>query len=133
VREVADEFDAILGVRVFSVATSPLPAQRVETTYNNTIERDQLEVLTWSADWYPLVSLITFRTVYNAGNVEGFKVIARHEFGHALGLNHSFDTSHIMVGGPAPSVQHFATDEIAVLRTFYAIPRGWNVRYYERE
>ena len=133
VREVADEFDAILGVRVFSVATSPLPAQRVETTYNGTIERDQLEVLTWSADWYPLVSLITFRIVYNAGNVEGFKVIARHEFGHALGLNHSFDTSHIMVGGPAPSVQHFATDEIAVLRSFYAIPRGWNVRYYEHE
>lgn len=133
VREVADEFDAILGGRVFSIATAPLPPIRLETTYNNIIERDQHEILSWSADWYPLVSLITFRTEYNATNVDGFKVIIRHEFGHALGLNHSFDTNHIMVGGPAPSVQHFAPDEIAVLRTYYAIPRGWNVRYYERE
>jgi hypothetical protein len=133
VREVADEFDAMLGVRVFSVATVPLPGVRLETTYNNIIERDQHEVLEWSTDWYPLVSLISFRTVYGATNVSGFKVTARHEFGHALGLNHSFDTSHIMVGGPAPSVQHFAPDEIAVLRTYYAIPRGWNVRYYEHE
>ncbi len=133
VREVADEFDAILGGRVFSIATSPSPPIRLETAYSTIIERDQHEILTWSADWYPLVSLITFRTVYNATNVDGFKVIARHEFGHALGLNHSFDTRHIMVGGPAPSVPHFSTDEIAVLRTYYAIPRGWNVRYYERE
>lgn len=133
VREVADEFDAILGQQVFSVATDPLPSIRVETTYNTIIERDQCEVLVWSADWYPLVSLITFRTVYNATNVDGMKVIIRHEFGHALGLNHSFDTRHIMVGGPAPSVPHFTPDEIAVLRTYYAIPKGWNVRYYERE
>jgi Matrixin len=132
VREVADEFDAILGQRVFSVATDPLPAERVETTYNGIIERDQHEVLEWSADWYPVLSLIEFRTVYNSTNADAFKLTARHEFGHALGLNHSLDTHHLMVGGPAPSVSAFSTDEIAVMRTFYAIPRGWNVRYYER-
>jgi hypothetical protein len=131
VREVADEFDAYLGQRVFSVAPIPLPADRVETTYSGILERDHLEILEWTTDWYPLLALIEFRTTYSASSEEAFKVIVRHELGHALGLNHSLDTGHIMVGGPAPSVLHFSTDEIAVLRTFYIIPRGWNVRYYE--
>lgn len=132
VREVADEFDDIVGERVFSVATLPLPPIRIETTYNSIIERDQHTVLEWSDDWYPLSSLITFRTVYSASVEDAFKITVRHEMGHALGLNHSLDTNHIMVGGPAPSVEHFSTDEIAVLRTYLTIPRGWNVRYYER-
>lgn len=132
IREAADEFDALLGQRVFSVATVPLPATRVETTYNGIIERDQHEVLEWTTDWYPLVSIIEFRTTYSASVEDAFKVICRHELGHALGLNHSVDPAHLMTGGPAPSVPTFTSDEIAVMRTFYAIPRGWNVRYYQR-
>jgi hypothetical protein len=131
-REVADEFDAFLGQRVFTVATLPLPASRIETTVTGILDRDQLEVLEWTTDWYPLVSLISFRTEYTLPIEDVFKVVARHEFGHSLGLNHSTDTRHIMVGGPAPSVQTFDSDVIAVMRTFYIIPRGTNVRYYER-
>jgi hypothetical protein len=131
VREVADEFDAFLGQKVFSVATAPV-GSHVETAYDGTVERDQAQTIEWTPDWYPLVTLVTFRIEYTASVEDAFKQIARHEFGHALGLNHSTDTRHLMVGGAAPAVTHFDTDEIAVMRTYYIIPRGWNVRYYER-
>jgi predicted Zn-dependent protease len=75
---------------------------------------------------------VTFRTEYTAPVEDAFKLVARHELGHALGLNHSADRQHLMVGGAAPSVSYFDSDEIAVLRTYYIIPRGTNVRYYER-
>jgi hypothetical protein len=132
IREVADEFDAYLGQHVFTVATPPLPASRVETAYDGTVSTDQLEVLQWTTDWYPILGLVTFKTEYTAAVEDAFKVVARHELGHALGLFHSTDTRHLMVGGPAPSVSHFDSDEIAVMRTYYIIPRGTNVRYYER-
>ena len=133
VREAADEFDAFFfGQRTFSVATMPLPGQRVETTYSTTVITSSHEVLEWSTDWYPLVSLIEFKADYTATTEDAFKQTVRHELGHALGLNHSTDPLHLMLGGPVPAVSFFDTDEIAVMRTYLCIPRGWNVRYYER-
>jgi hypothetical protein len=132
IRDVADEFDAFFDQRTFSVATTPLPPERIETTYDGSAVHDSHIVLEWTTDWYPLVSLVEFREEYTTSVEDAFKLVVRHELGHALGLNHSTDTRHLMLGGPAPAVSHFDTDEIAVMRTYYAIPRGWNVRYYER-
>ncbi len=133
IRSVAAELDAIIGVTTFLNVTDPLPPIRIETTYNGTISRDRYSVLDWSTDGYPLSALIEFRVHYTVDSEEPFKVIIRHEFGHALGLNHSLDPRHVMVGGQAASVPTYTADEIAVLRTYYAIPRGWNVRNYERD
>jgi hypothetical protein len=132
IRDVADEFDAFFDQRTFSVATTPLPSERIETTYDASAVHDSHIVLEWTTDWYPLVSLVEFREEYTTSVEDAFKLVIRHELGHALGLNHSTDTRHLMLGGPAPAVSHFDTDEIAVMRTYYAIPRGWNVRSYER-
>jgi len=132
IREVGSEFDQIIGLTVFIDGTS-LPPERVETTYSGLVERDRYGVTVWSTDWYPLVGLIEFRTVYTLPTVEAFKVTVRHEMGHSLGLGHSLDTHHLMVGGPAPSVAAFSADEVAVLRSIYRIPRGWDNRRYLRE
>ncbi|HEX6789795.1 MAG TPA: matrixin family metalloprotease [Candidatus Krumholzibacteria bacterium] len=132
IRSVAAEFDEILGGQVFLPVNDATIAARVETTYNGIISRDRYTQLTWSDDWYPLAGLIEFRVLYSAETVEAFKQIVRHEFGHSLGLNHSNDSGHLMVGFQAARVPTFTNDEVAVLRTFYAIPRGWNVRRFQR-
>jgi hypothetical protein len=86
IRSVGDEFAAFIGSPVFYPAGSPLPAERVETTYNNSISHDRHSFIEWTLDWYPLVSLIEFRTHYTLSVEEAFKVTIRHELSHSLGL-----------------------------------------------
>lgn len=120
---VAAEFDGIFDVPAFHpVETSP--AVGVEIAYSPSIYADNYSVEEWSPDYYPLKGRIRFRTHYAASTVESFKVIIRHEFGHALGLYHSLDRRHLMVGGQVATVPWFSAEELAALRARYRIPRG---------
>ncbi|HEX5131269.1 MAG TPA: matrixin family metalloprotease [Candidatus Krumholzibacteria bacterium] len=128
---VAAEFDAILGTQVFRIV-SVRNGIGVETAYRDDIPQDKYGVTEWTSDWYPHIGLIQFRTVYTPATQQILERTARHEFGHALGLNHSSDINHIMVGGVAPQVNAFSADEIAVLQTLYRVPRGFDNRRYDR-
>jgi hypothetical protein len=130
VHGVAGEFDAILGRPVFRLVDAS-PATGVAVEFRDDIGRDNYQVTRWTADEYPEQGRVEFRTVYAPASRDAFEVVARHELGHALGLNHSTDTLHLMVGGPAPAVSRFSPDEIAVLRCFYGIPRGWDNALYD--
>lgn len=130
---VGEELAGVIGSPVFYPAPDPLPAARVETTYNGVISRDRYSIKEWSPDYYPLAGLIEFRVLYTPSTVEPFKQIIRHEFGHALGLNHSTDPGHLMIGFVAASVPTFTPDEVALLRSYYCIPRGWDMRRYTRD
>jgi hypothetical protein len=132
IQRVAGEFDAILGTSVFNLVSAPVP-EGVETVYRDGLARDYYNVVEWTSDWYPRLALIEFRTVYTPASVVVLEVTARHELGHALGLGHSLDTLHLMVGGPAPNVDYFSADEVAVIRCFHGLPRGWNNRGFVRK
>ncbi len=133
VERVAGEFNAILGATVFDVVETGL-TNGVETVYIEGLPQDNYGVAEWTTDWYPRRGLIEFRTVYTAQFESVLEVVARHEIGHVLGLNHSSDLAHIMVGGSvAPQVPGFSSDEIAVMQCRYHLPRGWDCRGFERE
>lgn len=132
IERVAGEFNAILGETVFTVVTTGL-TNGVETVYVDGLARDNYGVEEWTADWYPRLGLIEFRTVYSESTESSLEVVARHEMGHVLGLNHSNDYAHLMVGGVFPQVAYFSNDEIALIRCRYHLPRGWDCRRYEQD
>lgn len=132
IERVAGEFNAILGEPVFTVVTTGL-TNGVETVYVDGLPQDNYGVAEWTSDWYPRLGLIEFRTVYSAPTVSVLEVVTRHELGHALGLNHSNDWAHLMVGGVAPQVDYFSNDEIAVIKCRYHLPRGWDSSRYEQQ
>jgi hypothetical protein len=120
---VAAEFDAIIGTPLFQVV-GDMPALGVHVEYSSDIYADNYAVEEWTDDWFPVQARIRFRTSYSPGSLEPFKVVIRHELGHALGLNHSADRRHLMVGGQSPGTSWFSDDELHVIEALYRIPRG---------
>jgi len=132
ITRVAGEFDAILGQPVFNVVTTT-PTTGVETFYVDELPRDNYDVTVWTSDWYPSRARIQFRTAYTPAYENALVRTARHELGHALGLNHSLDPAHTMVGGIATAVDTFSVDEVSVIRCLYTIPRGFDTRLFIRD
>jgi hypothetical protein len=129
IMSVLPGFDAILGRTVFEVVDA-VPESGVSVAYLDNIYADNYRVTEWSPDYFPVNGLIQFRTTHGATNIEAFRGTIRHEFGHVLGLMHSADSRHLMVGGHASSTTTFTPVEEDVLRALYHIPRGHdNLRF----
>ncbi len=133
IHQTALDLNPYIGIDVFNVLND-VPQVGVECIYPADLPLDNYGFTLWSSDWYPLQAEIEFRRVYTSASAPVFVIVSRHELGHALGLiNHSRDTSHLMVGGMFPQVDNFTADELALIRVLYRIPRGTPISQYIRE
>lgn len=125
-------FDELLDTRVYRIVDTP-PETGVSVTYVPDLYADNYRVTEWTGDYYPQKGLVKFRTVFSSSSVGTFRQTISHEFGHALGLHHSGDRHHLMVGGTVSSVDWFSNDEILVIKALYRIPRGHDMRSHIQE
>jgi len=132
IHQTALDLNSFIGMDLFNVVSEDPPVG-VYCHYPPDLTFDNYGVRQWSADWYPVVADIEFRRVYTAASIVPFVRVVRHELGHALGLNHSFDTNHLMMGGIAPQRDYFSDDELAVIRVLHHVPRGTHIGHYARD
>jgi hypothetical protein len=132
INQVVTDLGPYLDLDAFRVVDSE-PEIGIKCIYRSDITYDNFGIDLWSEDHYPLKGTAEFRTAYTPPTLVQFQKTIRHEMGHALGLRHSADPGHLMVGGMSPQVTNFTPDEVALIWTFYHIPRGVDMSLYIRE
>jgi hypothetical protein len=122
IQGVIAEIESSLGRDVFR-SVSESPSVGVSCCYRTGIPRDYYRRDELSAEENPIRGTVAFRTVYTAASENTFARVVRHELGHVLGLHHSIDNSHMMLGGvSAPRVDRFASEELLTIRLIYGFP-----------
>jgi len=129
IKEQLDMWENLTGID-FWVEVDHIPTVGFYTIYQSNISRDYYEGLISEPPGLPILGRIHFRTVYDPSTAQSLKTIAAHELGHVLGMAHSSDEGHLMIGGRASAVTQPTLDEIWLARIMYHIPRGTDLLWY---
>ncbi|MDH3215486.1 MAG: matrixin family metalloprotease [Candidatus Krumholzibacteria bacterium] len=132
VKNVFLRWETWLGRDLFEFVGS-LPDIGVSILYFSGATREHYDVYERDADWFPVKGRIWLRTIWGDDTVGSFQRILAHEVGHALGMGHSTDPDHLMIGGISQRVAEPTPDEIWLGRAMYTLPRGTPLEWYRWE
>jgi hypothetical protein len=124
-------WETLTGMSLFEFTNSQ-PTHGAYIRYVDPDLRDLYDVLERDADLFPTLGRVSIRSAYDPTMVLGFTAIAAHEAGHVLGLGHSNDTGHLMVGWKSPGSLQPTEDEIDLVRVLYRLPRGVEYKWFLR-
>ncbi|UCG52261.1 MAG: hypothetical protein JSW58_01520 [Candidatus Latescibacterota bacterium] len=132
VKDIFIEWEDLIGVDVFEFVES-VPDTGVFVEYADDIAREHYRITVWDELGLPVQGAISLRTLHSDTTLAIFQVIVRHEVGHALGMNHSADELHIMIGGRFPAVTVPSPDEINLGKVMYHTPRLFNFGWHRQD
>jgi hypothetical protein len=93
-------------------------------------ERHHVETPLYNSDGTPALKEIYIYTKNTDVPLSRFAhLVFTHELGHVIGLDHSRNVGHLMVGLTMPQVSHPTTDEINVVRVLYRMPNFFDYKY----
>ena len=132
IKEQFQRWEELLEMQIFNFVTED-PEYGVRIVYDASAPREFYEVLEREGN-LPKKSQITMRTKYedrpDGVSERVMRTIASHEVGHALGMAHSSDQGHLMIGGRFSGVPEATLDEIWLGRVMYNMPPGINLNWY---
>jgi len=123
------DWEQSTGIDLFTEVPS-LDEADVTIRYDTlTVDRHHVETSVVNPDGTPAKKVIWIFT--KATDIPYWRyadLIFTHELGHVIGLDHSRNAGHLMVGGTTPVAQHPTTDEVRVVQVLYHLPNFFDYK-----
>jgi hypothetical protein len=123
VKDVLSDWESWLDWDLFELVDDT-PDVGVRILYSSTTSREHYDVPERDGALFPVKGRVWLRTIWDDTTADFFKRVIAHEVGHVLGMGHSTDSIHLMVGGSAQRVSEPSADEIWLGKMMYHLPRG---------
>jgi hypothetical protein len=133
-RNALADWEQSTGIDLFIEVSSSVGADVVVKYDTLTEEKHHVETPLYNADGTPARKEIY---IYTLNHEVPLSILAdmvfTHELGHVIGLSHSRNTGHLMVGMTTPQVYHPSIDEIRVVQVLYGMPNFFDYKYVVEE